>query len=269
MNVFIGVHTDVSGVSAVSDNSALDSQRSHESSAALSEVQWLRSTQQLDLDHGALRIQARKLTQLLAEPSARAMAVHDFVKSLPFETIPDFICIRASDVLRQGAGDCHAKGMLFVALLRAAGVPARLRFVTLSTRFLNGLIDTGAASMTHAVGEVWLHERWVQTDTYVVDAAMERQARAMLMRRSMRTGYGVHLDAHQQWNGIDDAHAQYTPQQPDSMPVVDWGVAHDARHFYADASHASLRHSFAVRVKWLLGAQIVNRKVQQLRHGNV
>jgi hypothetical protein len=52
-----------------------------------------------------------------------------------------------------------------------------------------------------------------------------------------------------------------------SLQVLDWGVAHDPAHFYANATHAALRHSFTVRVKWVLGAHIVNRKVEQIRQG--
>jgi transglutaminase-like putative cysteine protease len=236
-----------------------------EFSSAEALLVWQRATPQLDFTTPSVRIQASKITQLLHNDRAKAVAVHDFVQSLPFGCVADFLNTRASDILRLGYGDCHTKGLLFVALVRACHVPARLRFVTLPTRFLAGLIDTGVQTMTHAVAEVYLDNRWYQTDTYVVDALLNREARELLQSKNMDLGYGVHTHGDQDWNGLDHAHAQYTTADPSSLPVVDWGVAHDPAHFYADESHAALRHTFSVRVKWMLGAQIVNRKVEQIR----
>jgi Transglutaminase-like superfamily len=228
---------------------------------------WLRETAQLDISSPKVRLWATQLTREVNTDRGKAVAIHDHVKTLPFGCIAQFMHTKASDVIRLGYGDCHTKGLLFVALLRAVRVPARLRFVTLPTRFLKGVIDTGSQTMTHAIAEVYLDTRWYQTDTYVVDAALSREARELLQAENTQQGYGVHLQGDQDWNGFDDAHAQSSAHDASSLPVVDWGVAHDPAHFYADASHAALRHSFTVRMKWMVGAQIVNRKVQQIRQG--
>jgi Transglutaminase-like superfamily len=230
---------------------------------------WMRATQQLDITAAPVRILATKLTHSKQNDRTKAMAVHTYVKSMPFGVVADFLTNKASDIVKLGYGDCHTKGLLFVALLRASRVPARLRFVTLHTRFLAGLIDTGTPTMTHAVAEVYLEGRWLQTDTYVVDADLDREARALLQAKKMQLGFGVHMLGNQDWSTLDDAHAQYHSADPASMPVVDWGVAHDPAHFYADESHAALRHSFMVRVKWMLAAQIVNRRVGQIRQRSI
>ena len=143
--------------------------------------QWLGSTQLLDLNDPKLRIQALRITQLASSATQKALLIHDFVKSLPFGCVAAFDHVPAAAVLRAGRGDCHTKGTLFVALLRAAGVPARLRFVSLSSKFLAGIIDVPQESITHAVGEVYLSGRWVQTDTYVTDEQFEMRARVKLV----------------------------------------------------------------------------------------
>jgi hypothetical protein len=226
---------------------------------------WMRATKQLDITASPVRVLASKLTRSQNSDSAKAMAVHRYVKSMPFGVVADFLTNKASDIVKLGYGDCHTKGLLFVALLRASSVPARLRFVSLPTKFLAGLIDTGVPTMTHAVAEVFIDSRWVQTDSYVVDVDLDREARALLQVRKIQLGFGVHSLGAQDWDTLDHAHAQYHGADPSSLPVVDWGVAHDPAHFYADESHAALRHSFMVRMKWMLGAQIVNRKVEQIR----
>ncbi len=230
-------------------------------------ARWSQPTQQLDIETSKLRILSQRLTQLHASERQRAIAIHDYVQRMPFGCVADFRNLAASDVIGIGHGDCHTKGILFVALLRAAGLAARLRFVTLPTRFLNGLIDTGSATMTHAIGEVYIANQWLQVDTYVVDTEFGNAARAKLRAQGLQLGYGVHLQGDTHWDATDDARGQCTPADPDSLPVVDWGVDDDVQSFYADEEHAALRHTFGVRVKWMLGAQLVNRKVAQIRKG--
>jgi hypothetical protein len=226
---------------------------------------WLRETEQLNFSFIKLRILATQITQLQHSDIGKALAVHNHVKSLPFGCVANFTKVKASDIAKQGYGDCHTKGLLFVALLRAVQIPARLRFVTMSTQFLNGLIDTGTQTMVHAVGEVYLDGKWRQNDTYVVDATFEASARSQLRLEQRILGYGIHAMGDKDWNGVDHAHCQYTLADPDSLPVIDWGVTHDPAHFYNDDNHAGLRHSFTTRVKWTLGANIVNRKVALIR----
>src|SRR3954466_12244455 len=90
---------------------------------------WRAETLQLDFSHPSIRIAAQKLTQLRQGAPERAVAIHEFVRRLPFGAFADVSHVRASDVLRSRRGDCHSKGVLFVALCRAAGIPARLNFV--------------------------------------------------------------------------------------------------------------------------------------------
>ena len=161
---------------------------------------WVAPTRLLDLDDPKLRIQAMRITQLATTDMQKAILVHDFVKALPFGCVAGFDHVPAVSVLKTGHGDCHTKGTLFVALLRCAGVPARLRFVTLTGAFLHGIIDIGQTTITHAVGEVYLQERWVQTDTYVTDSILEAQAMSLLSQHNISVGYGIHKQGNRFWN---------------------------------------------------------------------
>ena len=226
---------------------------------------WTGSTRLLDLDDPKLRIQAMRITQLATSQTRKAVLVHDFIKSMPFGCVAGFEHVAAGAVLRAGRGDCHTKGTLFVAMLRSVGVPARLRFVTLSSAFLKGIIDVPDGSIVHAIAEVYLDERWVQTDTYVTDTALEACAISLLKRQGARLGYGIHVRGKQFWNGRQTAHAQFADSDPSSLPVRDWGVAHDPEHFYSSKQHKELQLGWLTRVKWMLAAAVVNRRVQQLR----
>jgi len=223
------------------------------------------STRLLDLENSKLRLRAQSLTQLAQTDVQKAVLVHDFVKSLPFGCVAGFDHVSASAVLKHGRGDCHSKGTLFVALLRSAGLPARLRFVSLPASFLWGIFDLGDSVITHAVGEVHLQGRWVQTDTYVTDITLEAHAAMWLERQQRSLGYGIHLQGSRFWDGQHDAHGQYHRNYFDSLPLNDWGVSHDPEHFYADQAHPELHMSWLTRAKWMVAAGVINRRTRQLR----
>ena len=227
--------------------------------------QWLGSTQLLDLNDPKLRIQALRITQLASSATQKAVLIHDFVKSLPFGCVAAFDHVPAAAVLRAGRGDCHTKGTLFVALLRAAGVPARLRFVSLSSKFLAGIIDVTQESITHAVGEVYLSGRWVQTDTYVTDEQFEMRALRKLEEQGLKIGLGIHVNADRNWSGHQASHAQYSDQDPSSLPLKDLGFAHDPKYFYSDRSNQERQRSWTTRLKWMLVATVVNHRVEKIR----
>ncbi len=228
-------------------------------------AEWLGATRLLDLDDSKLRIQSMRLTQLATTDIQKATLVHDYIKSLPFGCIAGFDHLPAAAVLKSGRGDCHTKGTLFVALLRCAGVPARLRFVTLSGAFLHGIIDVGQSTITHAVGEVYLNERWLQTDTYVTDSLFEARAASLLVQQNRSIGYGIHMQGSRFWNGHQHAHGQYADSDTSSLPTHDWGLAHDPEQFYSSQEHPQLKMGWLTRAKWMVAAGVVNRRVQQVR----
>lgn len=226
---------------------------------------WLGQTRLLDLDDSKLRIQTLRITQLAETDIQKATRIHDFIKSLPFGYVAGFDHVSAGAVLKSGRGDCHSKGTLFVAMLRCAGVPARLRFVTLTGAFLHGIIDVGQSTITHAVGEVYLQERWIQTDTYVTDSLLEAHAALRLGYANLSIGYGIHLNGSRFWDGRNHAHGQYADSDPSSMPLHDWGVAHDPEHFYSGQEHPQLHMSWLTRLKWMIAAGMINRRVHHVR----
>ena len=64
---------------------------------------------------------------------------------------------------------------LLVALLRRCRIPSRIRFVELNGEILRGLTSR-MPTAPRPVVEIWLHSRWVRTDTYIFDAAQGRAA---------------------------------------------------------------------------------------------
>ena len=121
---------------------------------------FLESTEYIDHEHPEIRKLVRRLTANAADDRKRAVAIHDFVRDeIRFGFSGDFYDQRASAVLAGGRRFCNTKSTLFVALLRAAGIPARQRFVDIDADILHGLVDTGGAYVDHSYAEVYLPER--------------------------------------------------------------------------------------------------------------
>ena len=226
---------------------------------------WLGSTPLLDLEDPKLRIRVLRITQLAHSPTQKAVLIHNFIKSLPFGCVPVTDNTRAGTVLRAGQGDCHTKGTLFVAMLRLVGIPSRLRFVALSSEFMNGIISLPGIAITHAITEVFLAGKWVQVDTYVTDEALEARALERLRETGKTLGFGIHAKAQRSWSGDASAFGQYTAVDTSSLPDQYLGVAHDPEHFYQDKADIKVHSGWLSRFKWMLASKVINYRVTALR----
>ncbi|MDX2168591.1 MAG: transglutaminase domain-containing protein [Deltaproteobacteria bacterium] len=119
--------------------------------------QWrgeLAATPFLQIDHPS--VQAAAGEALGDERDARRAAerlrrwVYGALEKRPAATIPN-----AVQVLQTRAGDCNEHAVLFAALARAAGLPARV---------VAGLVYADGVFLYHAWDEVWLGDGWVSVD---------------------------------------------------------------------------------------------------------
>lgn len=229
-------------------------------------ARWLRNTPMLEFDHPRIRLLGTKLTQLKRTPREQAVACFDHIRRLPFGCIADSTGTSALAVLRAGMGDCHTKSTLLLALLRGLGIPSRLRFVTLKPDFLHGIIDTGGQPIEHAYTEVFLDGDWQSVDSYVVDVRLAVAAKTRLKLEQRSLGYGMHREGAISWDGRSSSFAQFSLNDPASMPLHDWGAFDDPYQFYSTVAYVKERLSLGSRFKWMVGARVVNRKVRDLRN---
>lgn len=77
-----------------------------------------------------------------------------------FDCQAKVITAKASDVLVQGTGICHAKSNLYAALLRPQGIPVGFCFqrITLGD-------DDSQGHVVHAFNAVYLNGNWTKVDT--------------------------------------------------------------------------------------------------------
>ena len=192
--------------------------------------EYLGSTALLTLQDSRLRLRARSITQLCKTDRERAMALHNYVKKMPFERAFKLRLRTAREVLDAGGGDATDKSTLLVALLRRCRIPARIRFVELNGEILRGLTSR-MVTAPRPVVEIWLHSRWVRTDTYILDAGYVAAARQRLKDRDWEWGYGIHRNGQSIWNGTDDAFLGGYRTEQDPLVVRTLGVYHDPLQF--------------------------------------
>ena len=119
----------------------------------------LGATTFLQSDHPKVRAKAASI--LARETDARRAAVrlrkwvYENLEKTPVASIPN-----ALQVLEMGRGDCNEHAVLFAALARAAGLPARV---------VAGAVYVDGVFLYHAWDEVWLGEQW-----WSVDAAFDQ-----------------------------------------------------------------------------------------------
>lgn len=224
---------------------------------------WLGGTPLLVLDDCKLRLKAHSLTQLCKNEREKALAIYGFVKRLTLAKPLKLSWRTAREVIEAGGGDADDKATVLVALLRAAGIPARLRYVELKGEMLQGLVP----KMTRAarpLAEIWLG-RWVRTDTYIFDAAYMAAARHRLRESGAEWGYGIHAGAQTIWNGADDAFLGGRPTEQDPMVLRSLCVVSDPLELVRSKVWRSDYGRLARALHWALIAPVMGRVIRELR----
>lgn len=174
----------------------------------------------------------------------------------------------ASRVLADGYGQCNTKGTLFMALLRALGVPCRLHGFTIDKRLQRGAV-TGVfyllapREILHSWIEVRLHDRWLNLEGFILDRPYLSALQARFDCAGAFCGYGVATDDFRappvEWTGSD------TFIQHKGI-VRDLGVFDDPDAFYG--RHGTNLAGWKRRLyeNWVRHA--MNRNVARIREGS-
>ena len=228
---------------------------------------WLHSTPLLDLSATKIRLKARSLTQLASGERAQAMAIYAFVKSLPYAKHVKVAYPTARDVLQARCGDGDDKVTLLIALLRSAGIPARIRYMEMKGEMLRGLVPmTRPPDAARPLAEIWLG-RWARTDTFIYDASYVSAARRQLRARGWAYGWGLHLDGDMLWNGKDDAFLGGAPIEDDPRLKRVLCLVSDPLELVAPHMRRNgLRYTRSIRaLEWNVLAPAMGRAIERLR----
>lgn len=227
---------------------------------------YLLSTNYIDSDHPAVIAAMKQAVGDKKSVRERAISIHDFVRDeIQFGWSASFYDQKASEVLDAKVGFCNTKATLFIAMLRAAEIPARQRFVSINTDIIGDFISPGTPYVDHSYTEVFLNDRWVKTDSYIVDSDLYNAALPKLSEEGRIIGYGVHKNGTHTWDGKDNAFAQFLDDGTHpGLTNIDHGVYSDIGAFYA-SGNAINQLGIVGRLFFALAKASANNKIESLR----
>lgn len=209
--------------------------------------QFLKETRLLNYNHSSIQKTVKKVTHGLTTDREKAVAIHKFVKNeIKFGFGAMFWDYTADEVLSQKVGFCNTKSTLFAAMLRSVGIPTRQHVVGLNSAILDGYFSTGGKWVDHSWTEVYLDNKWIATDSYIIDDQLYQKASKALKsaQGSPVVGYGIHINGRPDWDGASDGFVQCCPDSPSDfiMTQEDFGTFQDMEEFYE--KHSSISHNY-------------------------
>lgn len=195
---------------------------------------FLKETTMLDFNHRQIQslIEKRKWRDL-AQYNAIG-AIYNFVRDeIHFGYNADDR-LPASQVLKDGYGQCNTKGTLLMALLRAAGISTRFHGFTIFNELQRGAIPNylfffAPKRIIHSWVEVYYNDRWINLEGYILDKSYLKQVQRSFASQSEEfSGYAISTkcltapeidwkgeDTYIQSEGIADDLGEYS--QPDDF----------------------------------------------------
>ncbi|MCJ8320479.1 MAG: transglutaminase family protein [Colwellia sp.] len=227
---------------------------------------FLKQTPLLDFNHP--QIQA-----LIKQRAWRALSQYDAIGAI-YNYVRDEIHfgynaddrLGASQVLKDGYGQCNTKGTLLIALLRAVGLSTRFHGFTIYNELQRGAIPNylfffAPKRIIHSWVEVYHDNRWINLEGYILDKSYLKQVQLKFVDKSDGfSGFGISTkclaNPNVDWQG-DDTYIQ-------SEGIADdFGVYSQPDDFYA--SHGSnLSGIKKILFRYLL-RHLMNYNVNKIR----
>lgn len=193
-----------------------------------------------DHDDPAIRETALRLAGSETTARAKLDRIFHFVRDdirFAFPVEGDFV--KASETLRLGYGQCNTKATLFLALCKAAGIPARIHFSLIRKDIQKGLFSGLAfwlmpSEISHSWIEVEIEGKWRRIDTFINDKALFDASKAKLKRLGWSVGYSVALkdaEARADLNFDDTGYQQMAAVTDDHGTWDDPSAYYQSRHY--------------------------------------
>lgn len=175
--------------------------------------------------------------------------------------------IPASQVLKDRYGQCNTKGILFMALLRAVGVPCRLHGFTIDKKLQKGAIKglyyrLSPKELFHSWVEIFYKNTWINLEGFILDVSYLTKLQEKFKDCSGSfCGYGVATDNFQNpsiyWNEKD------TYIQKEGV-IQDFGVFDSPDLFFAE-HHQDLGKCREIIYKNAV-RHLMNRNIRKIRN---
>lgn len=151
----------------------------------------------VDVNHSSIQQLVKQRNWQSLEPYQAIGEIYKFVRDDIVFGYNHDDGISASQVLKDGYGQCITKGTLLIALLRAVGIPARFHGFTIDNELQKGAIPNylfflAPKRIIHSWVEVFYDGRWLELEGYIIDKAYLSQVQQRYGNGSSDfSGYGI------------------------------------------------------------------------------
>lgn len=227
---------------------------------------YLSRTHMLDYDNFKIQELIRKRGWMELSDFEKIRSIYDFVRDeiLFGYNVDD--SIPASKVLSDGYGQCNTKGTLFMALLRAVGIPCRVHGFTIKKELQEGAMTgfvykQAPENIFHSWVEVYLEDKWYELEAFILD---RRYLEKLWEKNSECTGafckYGVGVEDFK--NPVIDFNRNNTYIQSTGINC-DFGI-YDSPDALLKEHHQDL--SLIKKLAFMYyGRHMMNRNVKKIR----
>lgn len=228
--------------------------------------QYLQETQMLNFSHSSIQRLIKGKQWANDDDFQKIKKIYNFVRDdIVFGYNTDD-AILASEVLRDGYGQCNTKGTLFMALLRAVGIPCRIHGFTIDKKLQKGAM-TGLVyklapqSIIHSWVEIQYEDHWYNIEGFILDSAYLKKLQKKFSEcKTSFCRYGAATDNFQnpqiEWNACDT----YIQKE---------GINHDFGVFNSpDEFFEKYQQRLSPLKKWIyrsIGRKLMNRNVERIR----
>lgn len=178
--------------------------------------------------------------------------------------------VPASEILKDGYGQCNTKAILLMALLRAVGVPCRLHGFTIDKLLQKGA-QTGLTyklapqKIVHSWVEVFYNNKWYALEGVILDKAYYAGLKARFPNiKGFFIGYGVATDCFEnppvEWDETD------TYIQSKGI-VDDYGIFDTPDDFFA--THKQEMSAIKGLLFRIIGRKSMNNNVKSVRRSSI
>lgn len=158
---------------------------------------YIESTRMLDYENNRIQklIAKRKWKEL--PEFERIKAIYNFVRDEILFGYNKDDNIPASKVLKDGYGQCNTKGTLFMALLRACGIPCRVHGFTIDKKLQKGAMTgfvykNAPDNVFHSWVEVLFEDKWYELEAFILDKEyLQKLQKKNIECEGAFCGYGV------------------------------------------------------------------------------
>lgn len=231
-------------------------------------IHYLEQTKLLNYNHSAIQdlIRSRQWSSLSVKNQIRS--VYNYVRDeieFGYNRRDD---IPASEVLQDGYGQCNTKGILFMALLRALGIPCRIHGFTIHKQLQKGAMNSwyyrlSPDEIIHSWIEVMYQGNWLNMEGFIIDLPYLNKLQQKFKQCSGSfCGYGVATDDFQNPAVFWDENDTYVQKE---------GIVQDFGTFVHPDQFFSLHPQKLSSLKKVIFSKLVrhlmNRNVRRIRRG--